>query len=138
MLGYRERELDIFCFSRFPTAELRTLSLWLCSAQQLGQQLRGTVVVAQCRAYTVVLAAVHGSLGLPGWRLFRGFTLLSPFSHSSPSLIGLLASVDVKQQYSLILTGWSGPVSSHSSWSLIFVSPTPKGIKPHIITHSTA
>ena len=27
----------------------------------------------------VVLAAVHGSLGLPGWRLFRGFTLLSPF-----------------------------------------------------------
>ena len=30
--------------------------------------------------------------------LFRGFTLLSPFSHSSPSLIGLLASVDVKQQ----------------------------------------
>ena len=45
-----------------------------------------------------VLAAVHGSLGLPGWRLFRGFTLLSPFSHSSPSLIGLLASVDVKQQ----------------------------------------
>ena len=46
----------------------------------------------------VVLAAVHGSLGLPGWRLFRGLTLLSPFSHSSPSLIGLLASVDVKQQ----------------------------------------
>ena len=48
--------------------------------------------------YPVVLAAVHGSLGLPGWRLFRGFTPLSPFSHSSPSLIGLLASVDVKQQ----------------------------------------
>ena len=48
--------------------------------------------------HSVVLAAVHGSLGLPGWRLFRGFTLLSPFSHSSPSLIDLLASVDVKQQ----------------------------------------
>ena len=46
----------------------------------------------------VVLAAVHGSLGLPGWHLFRGFTFLSPFSHSSPSLIGLLASVDAKQQ----------------------------------------
>ena len=29
-----------------------------------------------------VLAAVHGSLGLPGWRLFRGFTLLSPIFHS--------------------------------------------------------
>ena len=25
------------------------------------------------------LAAVHGSLGLPGWRLCRCFTLLSPF-----------------------------------------------------------
>ena len=48
--------------------------------------------------HPVVLAAVHGSLGLSGWLLFRGFTLLSPFSHSSPSLIGLLASVDVKEQ----------------------------------------
>ena len=46
----------------------------------------------------VVLAAVHGNLGLPGWRLFRVLTLLSPFSYSSSSLIGLLASVDVKQQ----------------------------------------
>ena len=26
-LGWREAELDFFCFSRFPTAELRTLSL---------------------------------------------------------------------------------------------------------------
>ena len=47
-----------------------------------------------------VLEAVHGSLGLPGRRLSRGFTLLSPFSHSSPSLIGILASVDFKQHYS--------------------------------------
>ena len=31
------------------------------------------------KGHSVVLAAVHGSLGLPGWRLFRGFTLLSPF-----------------------------------------------------------
>ena len=46
----------------------------------------------------VVLAAVYGSLGLPGWRLFRGFTLLSPFYHTSRSLIGLHASVDVKQK----------------------------------------
>ena len=43
-----------------------------------------------------ILAAVHGSLGLPGWRLIRGFTLLSPFP-TRPVLIGLLASVDVKQ-----------------------------------------
>ena len=27
VLGYIERELDFFCFSCFPTAELRTLSL---------------------------------------------------------------------------------------------------------------
>ena len=32
VLGWRERELDFFCFSCFPTAELRTLSLWLYSA----------------------------------------------------------------------------------------------------------
>ena len=44
------------------------------------------------------MAAVHGSLGLSGWHLFEGFTLLFPFSHSSLSLIGLLASVEVKQQ----------------------------------------
>ena len=48
--------------------------------------------------HSVVLAAVHDSFGIPGWRLFRGFTLLPPFSHSSPSLIGLLAYVDVKQR----------------------------------------
>ena len=58
--------------------------------------MRGAVVAAQWQTDTVltlsrvVLAAVHGSLGLPGWRLSRGFTLLA-FSHSSPSLIGLLA-----------------------------------------------
>ena len=59
-----------------------------------------------------VLVAVHGSLGLPGFRLFRGFTLLSPFSHSPfivqelcesrggrpglSVLTSLLVSVDVK------------------------------------------
>ena len=32
----------------------------------------------------VVLAAVHGSLGLPGWRLFRGLTLVSPFPTRPP------------------------------------------------------
>ena len=51
-----------------------------------------------CHNFFFVLAAVHGILGLPGWRLFGGFTFLSPFSHSSRSLIGLHASVDVKQQ----------------------------------------
>ena len=48
--------------------------------------------------HSVVLVVVHGISGLPGWRLFWGFTLLSPFSQLSPSLTGLLASVDVKLQ----------------------------------------
>ena len=50
----RERELDFFCFSCFPAAELRTLSLWLCSAKLLGQHLRGAVVAAQCRTDTAL------------------------------------------------------------------------------------
>ena len=29
--------------------------------------------------HSLNILSVHGSLGLPGWRLFRGFTLLSPF-----------------------------------------------------------
>ena len=45
-----------------------------------------TVVAAQCGTdnaliFLFVLAAVHGSLGLPGWSLFRGFT---PFPPSPP------------------------------------------------------
>ena len=63
-----------------------------------------------------VLAAVHGSLGLPGWRLFRGFTLLSPIFHSSPSLIGLLASVDVKQQ-SISLMAKASLFQSGNGWT---------------------
>ena len=40
-----------------------------------GNCVAGTVVAAQCRTDTehfLVPAAVHGSLGLPGWRLSRG------------------------------------------------------------------
>ena len=45
----------------------------------------------------VVLAAVHGHLGLPGWRL-----LSSLHPHPTPtSLISNLTSVDVKQNDSL-------------------------------------
>ena len=43
---------------------------------------------------------VHGSLGLLGWCLSQGFTLLSHFSQLSLSQIGLLASVNVNQHYS--------------------------------------
>ena len=92
--------------------------------------MHGAVVAAQCRRtlpneHPVVLAAVHGSLGLSGWRLFRGFTLLSPLSHSSPSLKGLLGSVDAKQQksanhhYDSCVKVGSG--DSHFNVSLIIV-----------------
>ena len=40
-----------------------------------GNCVAGAVVAAQCRTDTehfLVPAAVHGSLGLPGWRLSRG------------------------------------------------------------------
>ena len=53
-LPRRDQEQDFFRFSCFPTAELRTLSLWFCSAQQLGQQLRSTLIAAQCRADTTL------------------------------------------------------------------------------------
>ena len=61
-----------------------------CSAQQLRQQLRGTLVATQWRGDTVlinisvVLAAVHDILGFPGWSprsshpSFFPFPLLSP------------------------------------------------------------
>jgi len=90
------RKLDFFCFScsstavlrtqtpsiglRYPSFKvpesdarsvLRTLSLWLCSAQQLTQQLSGTLVATQwrgphCLNIFVVLAVVYGLLGLLG------------------------------------------------------------------------
>ena len=81
------RATDIVFVTRFCIA-VGTTTAW-CG---------GRCAMPDGHRHPVVLTAVHGSLGLPGWRLFLGFTLLSPFSHSSPSLIGLLASVDVKQQ----------------------------------------
>ena len=57
----------IFCFSCSLTAVPQTLSL--CSAQQLKQRLRSTLVASQwrglhCLNIVVVLAVVHGLLGL--------------------------------------------------------------------------
>ena len=76
-------------------------SLCDCCEQQLGQQLCGALVAAQCwtdsavTLFFVVLAAVHG---VRVGDCFEVSLFCSPFSHSSPSLIGLLASVDFKQQ----------------------------------------
>ena len=94
---------SFFLFSSFPMVELWTLSSWLCSACQLGQQLRGALVAAQWRADTAVTFCCSGGGPRQSWS--SGFAPVSkfhssfPFFHSSPSLISLLASVDVKQQF---------------------------------------
>ena len=67
----------------------------LCSAQQLKQRLRRTLVATQRRGphclNVVVLAVVHGLLGLSG---------SEPLTLSSSSLISHLVSVDVMQHIS--------------------------------------
>ena len=111
-------ELDFFCFSCFPTAELRTLSLWLfCIAA-------GTAV-AWCGGRCTMLDG-HCLNILLFWRpsmtalAFRVGACLEVsffcplFPTRPPSLIGLLASVDVKQQHSLKLN--SRPKSG-GSWN---------------------
>ena len=68
----------------------------------MGQQLRGAVVAAKYRTDTILTSCCSG--GGPRQPWFSGLAPVSrfhssvPFSHSSPSLTGLLASVDVKQQ----------------------------------------
>ena len=64
-----------------------------------------TLVAAQwrsghCLNIFVVLAAVHGVLGLPGWRLRLSLHTFVPLPPLSPSLINILLSVDVKQNNS--------------------------------------
>ena len=90
-------ELDFFHFSCIPTAELQTLSLWLfCTAVETAIACYSSC----CMCWVDVLVAVHGSLGRPGWAPVSRFHSSFPLSHSSQFLIGLLASVDIKQQYS--------------------------------------
>ena len=76
----------------YSTSVLRILSLWLCSAQHLKQQLRSTLVATQWRGdtaltFSVVLAAVHGLLGLPGRSAVEPslFLLFYPSPHPPPS-----------------------------------------------------
>ena len=86
----------------------------LCSAQQLKQQLRSTLVAdAMARGHRlnifVVLTAVHGLLGLPGRSARSSLHTLAPPppppppTPLSPSQISHLASVDVKQNVYLII-----------------------------------
>ena len=93
----REVELGCESWTSFAsgcssTAVQRTLSLWLCPAQQLKQQWRSALVAVQWQGDT--------SLTLP---LFWWRSTVSPISPPlpplppPPSLISNLASVDIKQ-----------------------------------------
>ena len=87
VVGYIERAglilLQFFCFVFF---QRRSYGHCLCDSVLHSSWDSSCVVRWSLRnagrtlpLHPVVLAAVHGSLGLPGWRLFRGFTLLSLF-----------------------------------------------------------
>ena len=73
-----------------------------CAAQQLGQQLRGVVGAAQCRTDTALTFRCSGGGPRQPWSsglapVLRVHSSV-PLSHSYPSLLGLLASLEVKQQ----------------------------------------
>ena len=91
-----------------------------CSAQQLGQQLHGAVVTAQCRTDTAVTSCCSG--GGPRQPRSSGLPPVSRF-HSSIPLFPLvpapnrpIASVDVKQQ------SWSVSASEVSTGICTFVA----------------
>ena len=60
-----------------------------CSAPQLGQEFRGAVIAAQCRADTALTSCCSGGGPRQPWSSglapVASFTLLSPFSHSQQS-----------------------------------------------------
>ena len=100
---YRERQLDFFCFSCFPMAELRTFVFVTLFCIAVGTAVAWcTVVAAQFRTDIAVTSCCSGGGPRQPWS--SGLAPVSrfhssvPLSHSSPSLIGHLASVDVKQQ----------------------------------------
>ena len=97
-----ERELDFFCFSCFPTAELRTVSLSLfCTA--VGTAIawcgrRCAMPDGHCRNILLFWRRSTAALVFRVGSCFEVSLFCPPFSHSSPSLIALFASVDVKQR----------------------------------------
>ena len=93
------------CPSCSSTAVQWTLSLWLCPSTAVETAIaqctsRWAMARGHCLNTSIVLAAVHGLSGL-----FRAVSavepsLCRPLPTLSPSLIGHLASVDVKHQES--------------------------------------
>ena len=74
-----------------------------CSAQQLGQQMCRAVVDPKCRTDAALTFCCSGGGPQQPWSsrlapVSRSHSSRAPFPHSSPSLTGLLASVDIKQQ----------------------------------------
>ena len=93
-----------FCFASV-VSQRRSYGHCLCESvlhSSWGQQLRGAVVGAQCRTDTALTSCCSGGGPRQPWSSglapISRFHFSVPLSHSSPSLIGLLASVDVKQQ----------------------------------------
>ena len=92
--------MDLFRFKLLLSSVATDIVLVTALAQQLKQHLRSTLVAAQWRGDTasIVLAAVHGLLGLPGRCARSSLHSLAPPSPTSPSpsLISNLTSVDAK------------------------------------------
>ena len=104
------REVELGCESCYSTAVQRTLSLRLCPAQQLKQQLRSTLVPAQWRGHRLNTSIVW-RLPRPPRSLGRCARYARSNLHSlappppppprSPSLIRILASVNVKKIFTV-------------------------------------
>ena len=109
------------CPSCSSTAVQRTLSLWLCPSTAVETAIvQCTSRWAMARGHrlntSIVLAAVHGLSGL-----FRAVSAVEPsfcrpLPTLSPSLIGHLASVDVKQQESKSTQGPQAQIQSLCFW----------------------
>ena len=95
-------ELDYFCYSCFPTAELRTLSkvaTLFCIAVGTATAWHGgrcAVPDRHCRNILLFWRRSTAALVFQADACFKVSLFFPPFSHSSPSLF---ASVDVKQQF---------------------------------------
>ena len=99
----KSREVELGSESWTSFASVVIQRLWLCSAQQLKQQLCGTLVATQWRGDTSLTFIFCCSGGGPrpprssgSERAVEPSLFLRP-THPSPSLISHIASVDVKQ-----------------------------------------